>query len=106
MLESQGLFHELAAAGAVVAFVEGIHLLQTGRGESTGRIFVSNLYLPYFFFILSLTPAVTPAKMACHREILVFLTPIRDPKAAKPTPENGEIDAWQKSGHARLCRAK
>ena len=29
-----------------------------------------------------------------------------DAKAPKPTPEKGEIDAWEKSLNDRLCRAK
>ena len=36
----------------------------------------------------------------------MFSDPVRDPKAAKLTPENGEIDALEKSLNDRLCRAK
>ena len=89
-VKPQGLFHELAAAGAVVAFVEGIHFLQQGGANPQGE-FAFQIFFCHRF----LHPFVDPGGDTCKNGLppgnSCFLTPSVTPRPPNRPRKMGKL---------------
>lgn len=89
-VEPQGLFHELAAAGAVVAFVEGIHLLQQGGADPQGE-FPIQIFFCHSFLHPFVDPGGDTRKNGLPPGNFAFLTPSVTPRPPNRPRKTGKL---------------
>ena len=96
-VEPQGLFHELAAAGAVVAFVEGIHLLQQGGANPQGE-FPFQVFFCHSFLHPFVDPGGDTRKNGLPPGNFVFLTPSVTPRPPNRPRKMGKLTPGKNPG--------